>query len=85
MVLLAFVRRQLLDALDQKPCVRCGKDHMLKNCPMDPEGGYKGSVWKGWNLDLRKEADAWLKAHEDYKPDDLPVKKALPQADGKGR
>jgi hypothetical protein len=58
---------------------------MLKNCPMDPEGGYKGSVWKGWNLDLRKEADAWLKAHEDYKPDDLPVKKALPQADGKGR
>jgi hypothetical protein len=85
MVLVAFVRRQLSYALDKKPCVRCGKDHMLKNCPMDPDGGFRDSVWKSWNLDLRKETDAWLKAHEDYKPDALPVKKTLPQADLKGK
>ena len=75
MVLVAFVLRQLSDAFDKKPYGRCGKDHMLNNCPMDPEAGYKGSVWRHWKQELRNEAEKWLKANKEYKPDAIPAKK----------
>lgn len=34
---------------EDKPCLRCGEDHMLKSCTMTqpPSGGWKGRFWRG--------------------------------------
>ena len=70
------IQTRINRALNSKPCGRCKKDHMLKNCPMTPNEGRKGSVWKDFFGVVNESADTYLRAHPEYEP----IKSAPPHS-----
>lgn len=62
------LQKRIDNVLDSKPCGRCGKDHMTKNCPMSSNEGVKGSVWKDFKGVANDSADMYLREHPNYEP-----------------
>jgi hypothetical protein len=61
-------QKQITAVLETSPCGRCSKAHMLKNCPMGPNEGYKGTLWTEFSTLIRPKADEWLKSQPSYSP-----------------